>query len=149
MQSKRKSYNRVLDISFFSSLFLLLLSRRNETPASDERTLSTLSDLGLSHIDREEEKMSVRGGNSGKGNNGISSIPAASRKMVQSLKEIVSNCTEQEIYATLKECNMDPDETVNRLLSQGPIFSNLSLFFITIFRFRFRFLGFRLGGVVN
>uniref|UniRef100_A0A2N9EJG6 GBF-interacting protein 1 N-terminal domain-containing protein n=1 Tax=Fagus sylvatica TaxID=28930 RepID=A0A2N9EJG6_FAGSY len=64
--------------------------------------------------------MSVRGGNSGKGNNGISSIPAASRKMVQSLKEIVSNCTEQEIYATLKECNMDPDETVNRLLSQDP-----------------------------
>lgn len=56
--------------------------------------------------------------NNGKGSSGISSIPAASRKMVQSLKEIVS-CPEAEIYATLKECNMDPNEAVNRLLSQG------------------------------
>lgn len=61
------------------------------------------------------------GGNNGvgKGNNGISGIPAGSRKIVQSLKEIV-NCPELEIYATLKECNMDPNEAVNRLLSQGP-----------------------------
>lgn len=63
------------------------------------------------------------GGNGGKGNNGVSAIPAASRKMVQSLKEIVNNCTELEIYAALKECNMDPNEAINRLLSQGPIFS--------------------------
>ena len=54
----------------------------------------------------------------GKGNSGISGIPAGSRKMVQSLKEIV-NCPELEIYAMLKECNMDPNEAVNRLLSQG------------------------------
>ncbi|KAM3748572.1 hypothetical protein ACB098_05G118900 [Castanea mollissima] len=70
--------------------------------------------------------MSVRGGGGsvgggGKGSNGISTIPASSRKMVQNLKEIVNNlCTEQEIYFTLKECNMDPDEAVNRLLSQDP-----------------------------
>ncbi|KAJ6893798.1 hypothetical protein NC652_027770 [Populus alba x Populus x berolinensis] len=57
--------------------------------------------------------------NNGKGNTGISGIPAASRKMVQSLKEIV-NCPEPEIYAMLKECNMDPNEAVNRLLSQDP-----------------------------
>ncbi|KAI5571063.1 hypothetical protein BDE02_11G068800 [Populus trichocarpa] len=72
--------------------------------------------------------MSGRGGggggggvnnNNGKGNTGISGIPAASRKMVQSLKEIV-NCPEPEIYAMLKECNMDPNEAVNRLLSQDP-----------------------------
>ena len=90
------------------------------------------------------ERMSVRGGGGGgggKGNNGISTIPASSRKMVQSLKEIVNNlCTEQEIYFTLKECNMDPDEAVNRLLSQGPwlwLLSNLhlslSLSFIAFF----------------
>ncbi|XVE51552.1 hypothetical protein DITRI_Ditri02bG0051000 [Diplodiscus trichospermus] len=61
------------------------------------------------------------GGNNGieKGNTGISAIPAGSRKMVQSLKEIV-NCPELEIYAMLKECNMDPNEAVNRLLSQDP-----------------------------
>ncbi|XWS19791.1 hypothetical protein CRYUN_Cryun31cG0046700 [Craigia yunnanensis] len=55
----------------------------------------------------------------GKGNSGISGIPAGSRKIVQSLKEIV-NCPELEIYAMLKECNMDPNEAVNRLLSQDP-----------------------------
>ncbi|XP_039033961.1 uncharacterized protein LOC120169959 isoform X3 [Hibiscus syriacus] len=62
------------------------------------------------------------GGNNGlgKGNNtGLSGIPPGSRKMVQSLKEIV-NCPEPEIYAMLKECNMDPNEAVNRLLSQDP-----------------------------
>ncbi|KAJ4907114.1 hypothetical protein Rs2_10772 [Raphanus sativus] len=39
--------------------------------------------------------------------------------MVQSLKEIV-NCPEAEIYSVLKDCNMDPNEAVNRLLSQDP-----------------------------
>lgn len=66
------------------------------------------------------------GGGAGKGNNGVSTIPAASRKMVQSLKEIV-NCPEAEIYAALKDCNMDPNEAVNRLLSQGLL--SFSLFF--------------------
>ncbi|KAK1320715.1 hypothetical protein QJS10_CPA03g00687 [Acorus calamus] len=46
-------------------------------------------------------------------------IPATSRKVVQSLKEIV-NCPESEIYAMLKECNMDPNDAVHRLLSQDP-----------------------------
>ncbi|KAM7256151.1 hypothetical protein ACFE04_011892 [Oxalis oulophora] len=59
------------------------------------------------------------GSGGGKGNNGISSIPAGSKKVVLSLKEIV-NCPEAEIYAMLKECNMDPNETVNRLLFQDP-----------------------------
>ncbi|CAN0853856.1 GBF-interacting protein 1 [Linum grandiflorum] len=63
--------------------------------------------------------MSGKGGGGGKGGNGISAIPAGSRKVVQSLKEIV-NCPEVEIYATLKECNMDPNEAVNRLLTQDP-----------------------------
>ncbi|WVZ22923.1 hypothetical protein V8G54_001467 [Vigna mungo] len=58
---------------------------------------------------------------SGKGGGGHKAgIPPASRKMVQSLKEIVSNIPEHEIYATLKDCNMDPNEAVSRLLSQDP-----------------------------
>ncbi|XP_044496542.1 uncharacterized protein LOC123218948 isoform X2 [Mangifera indica] len=59
------------------------------------------------------------GGGVGKGNNGISTIPVGARKIVQSLKEIVS-CSETEIYAMLKDCNMDPNEAVNRLLAQDP-----------------------------
>lgn len=60
----------------------------------------------------------------------LSGIPAASRKMVQSLKEIVNNIPDNEIYATLKECNMDPNEAVSRLLSQG--FVSLFSFFHSI-----------------
>lgn len=61
----------------------------------------------------------------GRGGGGVSNanagVPASSRKVVQSLKEIV-NCSELEIYAMLVECDMDPDEAVNRLLSQGSFF---------------------------
>ncbi|KAL8227785.1 hypothetical protein R6Q57_015369 [Mikania cordata] len=52
------------------------------------------------------------GGSNGDG------ISPASRKMVISLKGIVDGVTEAEIYSTLKDCNMDPNEAVNRLLSQ-------------------------------
>ncbi|KAI5074379.1 hypothetical protein GOP47_0010340 [Adiantum capillus-veneris] len=44
-------------------------------------------------------------------------IPANARKVVQDLQEIVK-ISEEEIYAMLKECNMDPNETVQRLLNQ-------------------------------
>ncbi|XP_066348332.1 uncharacterized protein [Miscanthus floridulus] len=48
-------------------------------------------------------------------------VPAGSRKLVQGLKEIV-NLTEAEIYAAPRECGMDADEAVSRLVSQvqGP-----------------------------
>jgi hypothetical protein len=46
-------------------------------------------------------------------------IPAASRKMVQSLKGILADRSEGEIYATLCDCGMDPDIAVERLISQG------------------------------
>lgn len=61
---------------------------------------------------------SKTGGGNGSGGGGLSEIPAASRKIVQGLKEIV-NCPELEIYAMLKECNMNPDIAVDRLLAQG------------------------------
>ncbi|KAJ1426201.1 UBA-like superfamily [Sesbania bispinosa] len=56
--------------------------------------------------------MSGKGGGGGGHNKGssLAGIPPASRKMVQSLKEIVSNIPDHEIYATLKDCNMDPNE---------------------------------------
>ncbi|XP_066366067.1 uncharacterized protein [Miscanthus floridulus] len=55
------------------------------------------------------------GGAGGKG--AAAPVPAGSRKLVQGLKEIV-NRPEAEIYAALRECGMDPDEAVSRLLSQ-------------------------------
>ncbi|CAL0310928.1 unnamed protein product [Lupinus luteus] len=45
------------------------------------------------------------------------SVPEIAEKVVKNLKEIV-NETEQEIYAVLKDCDMDPNRAVERLLSQ-------------------------------
>ncbi|KAL3616940.1 hypothetical protein CASFOL_039334 [Castilleja foliolosa] len=61
--------------------------------------------------------MSTSRGSGGGGN--VQPIPAGSRKVVESLKEIVHR-TDAEIYAALKDCNMDPNEAVDRLLSQDP-----------------------------
>ncbi|XP_022771652.1 GBF-interacting protein 1-like isoform X2 [Durio zibethinus] len=48
------------------------------------------------------------------------SIPSSVSKTVQNIKEITGNHSEDEIYAMLKECSMDPNETAQRLLLQGP-----------------------------
>lgn len=56
------------------------------------------------------------------------SIPNNMKKMIQNIKEITGNHSEDEIYAMLKECSMDPNETAQRLLFQG-IFSFPVLFF--------------------
>ncbi|KAL1104079.1 hypothetical protein V6Z11_D04G043200 [Gossypium hirsutum] len=46
-------------------------------------------------------------------------MSASVKKVVQNLKEIVNNsCTDWEIYAVLRDCNMDPSDAVQRLLSQ-------------------------------
>ncbi|OIW13405.1 hypothetical protein TanjilG_19757 [Lupinus angustifolius] len=45
------------------------------------------------------------------------SVPEIAEKVVRNLKEIV-NGTEQEIYAVLKDCDMDPNRAVEKLLSQ-------------------------------
>ncbi|KAG0559018.1 hypothetical protein M758_10G069800 [Ceratodon purpureus] len=58
----------------------------------------------------------------GRGGGGAAvDIPASTKKVVQDLKEVVGN-SEEEIYAMLKECNMDPNETAQRLLNQGDPF---------------------------
>ncbi|XP_074276719.1 uncharacterized protein LOC141600387 [Silene latifolia] len=44
-------------------------------------------------------------------------IPLSSKKVIESIKEIV-NFPDDEIYLMLKDCNMDPSDAVNRLLSQ-------------------------------
>ncbi|TKW15905.1 hypothetical protein SEVIR_5G263800v4 [Setaria viridis] len=58
------------------------------------------------------------GGGGGGGARGVAGpVPASARKLVQGLKEIV-NRPDAEIYAALRECGMDPDEAVSRLLTQ-------------------------------
>ncbi|CAM0881986.1 unnamed protein product [Alopecurus aequalis] len=58
------------------------------------------------------------GGGGGRGPSAAAGpVPASARKLVQGLKEIVSR-PDAEIYAALRDCGMDPDEAVSRLLSQ-------------------------------
>ncbi|XWS18830.1 hypothetical protein CRYUN_Cryun32bG0078800 [Craigia yunnanensis] len=45
-------------------------------------------------------------------------IPALARKTIQSIKEIVGNHSDDDIYDALKEANMDPNETAQKLLHQ-------------------------------
>lgn len=47
-------------------------------------------------------------------------LSAGVRKTILSIKEIVGNHSDAEIYATLKETNMDPNETAQKLLNQDP-----------------------------
>ncbi|XXG51371.1 hypothetical protein AAC387_Pa02g5160 [Persea americana] len=42
------------------------------------------------------------------------------RKTIQSIKEIVGNHSEADIYVVLKETDMDPNETTQKLLTQDP-----------------------------
>ncbi|KAM7492436.1 hypothetical protein LguiA_035357 [Lonicera macranthoides] len=46
------------------------------------------------------------------------SIPSSVRKMIHNIKEITGKHSEEEIYAMLKECSMDPNETAQKLLLQ-------------------------------
>ncbi|KAK2986441.1 hypothetical protein RJ640_011879 [Escallonia rubra] len=48
---------------------------------------------------------------------GVSS-PGSVRQVIQTIKEITDKHSEEEIYAMLKECSMDPNETIQKLLLQ-------------------------------
>ena len=59
-------------------------------------------------------------GGGGGGGGARVSIPAKTRKTIQTIKEITAgNYSEEEIHAMLLECNMNPDEATQRLLLQG------------------------------
>lgn len=50
---------------------------------------------------------------------GTQIVSAKVQKTIQSIKEIVGNHSDSEIYNTLQESNMDPNETAQKLLNQG------------------------------
>jgi hypothetical protein len=63
------------------------------------------------------------------GSGSRASIPTGVRKTIQNIKEITGNHSDDEIYAMLKECSMDPNETAQKLLFQGTFISFCSYFF--------------------
>ncbi|XP_019425181.1 PREDICTED: GBF-interacting protein 1-like [Lupinus angustifolius] len=54
------------------------------------------------------------------GVSGTHILSARVRKTIQSIKEIVGNHSDADIYVALKETNMDPNETTQKLLNQDP-----------------------------
>lgn len=64
---------------------------------------------------------------------GTQILSASVRNTIQSIKEIVGNrFSDAEIYVTLKESNMDPNETAQKLLNQG-LFLLIRVCFYLIF----------------
>ncbi|KAG8380134.1 hypothetical protein BUALT_Bualt07G0162000 [Buddleja alternifolia] len=51
---------------------------------------------------------------------GAQGLSAGVRRTIQSIKEIVRDHSDADIYVALKESNMDPNETTQRLLNQDP-----------------------------
>ncbi|GER28371.1 hypothetical protein STAS_04155 [Striga asiatica] len=51
---------------------------------------------------------------------GAQVLSAGVRRTIQSIKEIVGNHSDADIYVALKETNMDPNETTQKLLNQDP-----------------------------
>ncbi|GMP64964.1 hypothetical protein CsSME_00025970 [Camellia sinensis var. sinensis] len=46
-------------------------------------------------------------------------IPNNVRNMIQDIREITGKHSDEDIYTVLKDCNMDPNETAQRLLYLG------------------------------
>ncbi|KAK8691183.1 hypothetical protein V6N13_074701 [Hibiscus sabdariffa] len=63
--------------------------------------------------------MSSQGGGGGRGGGSRVSIPENAKKTIQSIREITGKQhSDEEVYAVLKECFMDPNETAQKLLYQ-------------------------------
>ena len=59
------------------------------------------------------------GGRSGGEGSGVS-IPDNAKKTIESIREITGKQhSDEEIYAVLKECSLDPNETAQKLLFLG------------------------------
>lgn len=66
---------------------------------------------------------------SSKSESGTHVISVGVREILESIKEVVGNHSDADIYVTLKETNMDPNETAQKLLNQGVCFDPFLFFF--------------------
>ncbi|CAN4115592.1 unnamed protein product [Withania somnifera] len=57
---------------------------------------------------------------SSKPESGTHILSAGVREILESIKEVVGNHSDADIYVALKETNMDPNETAQKLLNQDP-----------------------------
>lgn len=64
---------------------------------------------------------------------GTQILSARVRRTIQTIKEIVGNHSDADIYFALKDSNMDPNETAQKLLNQGLCFFGFLWLFIFLF----------------
>ncbi|CAA0808411.1 Kinase-related protein of unknown function (DUF1296 [Striga hermonthica] len=97
-----------------------LESSTNSTVASSVdlmRPESTMDGMLTRGVASDVEVMEKKMSSGVKGVASRVSIPNGVKKMINNIKEITGqNHSEDEIYAMLKECNMDPNETTQKLL---------------------------------
>ena len=55
-------------------------------------------------------------------------------KAIESIREIVVNNSDADIYDALREKDMSPNETVQKLLNEGYSFACFALIFIVLFQ---------------
>jgi hypothetical protein len=69
-------------------------------------------------------------GDQGEGGSRVSaSIPSNMRRTIQNIREITGKQhSDDDIYAVLKECSMDPNETAQKLLYLGMFVYKYSIF---------------------
>ncbi|KAL5199889.1 hypothetical protein ABZP36_021092 [Zizania latifolia] len=64
--------------------------------------------------------MAGGGGGGGRPTDRAARGPTAIQSTIQFIKEVVGGHSDADIYAALRECNMDPNETTQKLLNQDP-----------------------------
>lgn len=67
---------------------------------------------------------------SSKSESGTHILSAGVREILESIKEVVGNHSDADIYVALKETNMDPNETAQKLLNQGLLSATLFFFLL-------------------
>lgn len=93
---------------------------------ADRKILSNRIVIFLKDKERRREM-----GSEGEDGSEMLQFSPKTKKIIQNLEEIV-NSSESEIYWALKDCNMDPNEAVQRLLSQGSFFCLLYFFYLLV-----------------
>ena len=55
-------------------------------------------------------------------------------KAIESIREIVVNHSDADIYDALREMDLDPNDTVQKLVNEGYSFACFALLFIVLFQ---------------
>jgi len=125
IKTQKRDRTKAILVSHKQKAFLLFvpfLIRKNL--AVTQNAIIKISAVQIIRMGSESVVNRNGNGGGGGGVKAVKEVVTTAKNVVAAVKEIV-NCTEQEIYDVLRECDMDPNLAVEKLLSQGfSIFEN-------------------------